>query len=145
MSKAPFKVGDTVQITVRANPTWALVRSKVIKLREADDSPDSNDYFEIQHPQRGVGGFFGFDSAIVITSAVPSVKSGTQLDKVRNLTLGHSCWTLSAISAATGASEAAASARLRDLRALGYNVKCHKVHGEKARQYTVTEQEVATA
>lgn len=74
---------------------------------------------------------------------VAGVKPGTQLDKVLKLTLGQGSWTLSGIAAATGASEAAASARLRDLRALGYTVTCSKPAGVKLRRYTVRSEVIA--
>lgn len=74
---------------------------------------------------------------------VPSGGPGTQLDKVLKLTLGQGSWTLGGIAAATGASEAAASARLRDLRAQGYTVTCAKEKGEKLRHYTVRSTPIA--
>lgn len=74
---------------------------------------------------------------------VPTGGPGTQLDKVLKLTLGQGSWTLGGIAAATGASEAAASARLRDLRAQGYTVTCAKEKGEKLRHYTVRSAPIA--
>lgn len=67
----------------------------------------------------------------------PSIKSSTQLGKVLALTLGQGSWTLAGIASVTGASEAAVSARLRDLRAAGYEVTCVKHRGDAQRSYTV--------
>ncbi len=63
----------------------------------------------------------------------------TQLNRVRNVIVD--CGfprTLKEIAELTGSSEAAASARLRDLRKLGYEVACKKVQNSSLRLYTVT-------
>ena len=73
------------------------------------------------------------------------MKAGTQLAKVRNAALAVPCVTLAGLSVMTGASEAAASARLRELRSLGYEVTCTKPKGEKQRRYTVRVAEATAA
>lgn len=75
-----------------------------------------------------------FELAPVQTQAI---KEGTQLAKVRNAALAVPSITLQHLADVTGASEAAASARLRDLRKLGYTVSCVKPKGEKQRRYSV--------
>lgn len=62
----------------------------------------------------------------------------TQLAKVRAFVRGTAGLTLSAIAEVTGASEAAVSARLRDLRKEGFEVTCRKVKGHKQRVYDVS-------
>ena len=71
--------------------------------------------------------------------------AGTQLAKVLAASLNSAPLTLADLAEETGASEAAASARLRDLRANGYEVTCVKLKGEKQRRYTVRTKEVDTA
>jgi biotin operon repressor len=58
-----------------------------------------------------------------------------QIDKVRAYAAGKIGVTLADISAATGASEAAASARLRDLRAEGFTVMVAKSEFVKGLHY----------
>lgn len=74
---------------------------------------------------------------------VPMAHANTQLSKVLKLTQGNGAFTLATIAELTGASEAAASARLRDLRANGYIVTCTKPKGDKQRVYTVETAAVA--
>lgn len=100
-------------------------------------------YIEARHPTLGLGGWVGTDQMTLV--APKGIKPGTQLAKVFDLTKSGSHWTLGDISRLTQASEAAASARLRDLRALGLDVKCHKHKGEKVRTYTVQPKEVVSA
>lgn len=97
---------------------------------------------------RGTGGFYVGDGDMVLVAEpkkgrrIP-VASGTQLAKVLRLTQGNGAFTLATIASLTGASEAAASARLRDLRANGYIVTCTKPKGDKQRVYTVETAAVA--
>jgi hypothetical protein len=127
-----FKVGDKVRVL----RSWAGLVSGDIATVHAIHSEDTTYQFVVlkealaSHPSHN----FGTDRLEVYT---PPIKSGTQLAKVRDLTLGQGSWTLSGIAAATGASEAAASARLRDLRAMGYTVTCSKPKGEAQRRYEV--------
>lgn len=72
-------------------------------------------------------------------------KGETQLQRVLSLTLGQGAWTLAGIASVTGASEAAASARLRDLRAAGYEVTCVKHRGDAQRSYTVRTKAIAVS
>lgn len=63
--------------------------------------------------------------------------SSTQLQRVRDLVNNQPSFTLAEVALATGSSEAAVSARLRDIRAMGYEVICTKVKGENQRRYRV--------
>lgn len=96
-----------------------------------------------RHPKAGTGAFnIGELEAVPVTI---SIKSDTQLGKVLALTLGQGAWTLAGIASVTGASEAAISARLRDLRAAGYEVTCVKHRGDAQRSYTVRTKAIAVA
>lgn len=134
MSKR-FEVGDTVRC--KGFGFWD--NEDMVVTAAKDDG-----YIEARHPTAGLGGWVASDAMSLVFSP-KGIKPGTQLAKVYDLTKSGSHWTLGDISRLTQASEAAASARLRDLRALGLDVKCHKHKGEKVRTYTVKPKEVATA
>jgi biotin operon repressor len=127
-----FKVGDKVRVL----RSWAGLVSGDIATVHAIHSEDTTYQFVVlkealaSHPSHN----FGTDRLEVYT---PPIKADTQLGKVLALTNGQGSWTLAGIAAATGASEAAMSARLRELRTYGYDVTCEKPKGEAQRRYTV--------
>lgn len=144
MSAKPFKAGDRVVIRkgdshIVSTPLEGRAFVTIAAVIE------NGAYYRVKEgmeafPTHSMAAF-RFEDELYI----PPVKPGTQLDKVLKLTLGQGSWTLSSIAAATGASEAAASARLRDIRALGYTVTCSKPAGEKLRRYTVRSEVIVSA
>lgn len=150
MKVAALKVGMVVRCTASLNSAWLDGDMTITRVdpvgKDADHGYIGRSYVEALHDTRGTGGFYVGDGDMIATAPVDGrVKSGTQMDKVLRLTLGQGSWTLSSIAAATGASEAAASARLRDIRALGYTVTCSKPAGEKLRRYTVRSEVIVSA
>lgn len=144
---APYMLGDIVRIT----KGWSSFKTGAIFTidRVTVSAHDGQWYVGfVEHRAAFPDHNLGVDMVEAYTPparTLPSLRSGTQLDKVLKLTLGQGSWTLSSIAAATGASEAAASARLRDIRARGYTVTCSKPAGEKLRRYTVRSEVIVSA
>lgn len=136
MSDPRFKIGDKVRVL----SAWAGAKVGDICTVSSIRSEDEDEQFVVltecldDYPSHNLR---SSRLELVLPETKVCIKSGTQLGKVLDLTLGQGSWTLSGIAAATGASEASASARLRDLRAAGYTVECSKPAGEKQRRYTV--------
>lgn len=141
MSGHKFQPGDRAKIV----SAWLGAIGDIVtveRLHSADGQYLVLKEFLVEYPHHNISAS-RLELVIPEVKAEVSIKSGTQLAKVLDLTLGQGSWTLSGIAAATGASEASASARLRDIRAAGYTVECSKPPGEKQRRYTVRSAAIA--
>lgn len=98
--------------------------------------------FLAEYPNHNISAF-RLELVLPEVKAERRISADTQLGKVLALTLGQGSWTLAGIASVTGASEAAVSARLRDLRAAGYVVTCTKERGDTQRNYTVRTKPIA--
>lgn len=132
MSRHSFKVGDKVKVV----PNDHQIEGDPVIGGEHTVTHVTGSFV---HITGHTGGWFPerFELVLPEVKAERRISADTQLGKVLNLTLGGGQWTLAGIASVTGASEAAVSARLRDLRAAGYEVTCVKHRGDAQRSYTV--------
>jgi biotin operon repressor len=111
-----FTVRQRVRVKV-GQATGNIDTGKVYRIESI-----SEDYVQVRDDKGDLDWYFAsrFEPA---PSDSPKAKAGTrQIDKVRAYVAGAVNLTLAQIAKATGASETAASARLRDLRRDGYEV-----------------------
>lgn len=144
---APYAVGDKVKIV----EGWSsFYKGQVLTVASMFKSTNDSQWYasfaekliDLPHHNLNTGKFEAYTEPVKVRR-VPMAHADTQLSRVLKLTQGNGAFTLATIAELTGASEAAASARLRDLRANGYIVTCTKPKGDKQRVYTVETAAVA--